>query len=321
MIVVTGAAGFIGSNIVHGLNDRGEGDVLAVDDLGDGRKFDNLSGCELLDYLDKDDFLAALDAAPAWLRQVRAVLHQGACTRTTEWDGRFMMRSNYEYSKQLLQASEEHGWQLIYASSAAVYGQGERFAEDPGEERPANVYAFSKWMFDQYVRRHLAAPGRPGQLAGLRYFNVYGPGEHHKGDMASIVWQLHQQLERSGELRLFEGSGGYGPGEQRRDFVHVDDVVAVNLWMLEHPGVSGIFNVGTGASRSFNAAAAAVIAWHGRGRIVYVPFPQGLAAAYQNFTEADLTRLRACGFAGGFVELEEGVARYLDRVGGRTTRG
>jgi len=309
VIVVTGGAGFIGSNLVHALVARGEA-VRVVDDLEDGHKFTNLAGADIADYEDMHDFYRALEAGGGALDGVSAVFHQGACSDTTEWDGRYVMRVNYRHSRTLLDACLERRIPLVYASSAAVYGAGDRFAERPEHERPINVYGWSKQLFDRHASRHPAA-GR-SQVVGLRYFNVYGPREDHKGRMASVARHLHRQVGEDGEARLFRGSGGYADGEQRRDFVHVDDVVAVNLWCLDHPECSGVYNVGTGRSRSFNDLANAVIRWHGRGRIRYVPFPEDLEGHYQSFTEADLTALRGAGCDLDFVDVEAGVARYLD---------
>lgn len=308
MIIVTGGAGFIGSNLIRGLNERGEDDVLLVDDFTDGHKFSNVVDCELADVLDRDDFLARIRADQDF-GAVRAVFHQGACSTTTEWNGRYMLDNNYAYSKALLEWCQSSSVPLLYASSAAVYGAGRCFREAPECERPLNVYGYSKLLFDRYVRR--CRPDR-AQVAGLRYFNVYGPREQHKGTMASTVFHFDRQLRADGEVRLFAGSDGYGDGEQRRDFIHVDDAVAVNLWLLEHPSASGIFNVGTGRSQSFNEVGRAVIGWHGRGEIRYVPFPDPLRGSYQSFTEADLGRLRAAGYEGGFLSVQEGVRRYLD---------
>ena len=311
MYVVTGGAGFIGSNIVKGLNQRGVRDIVVVDDLTDGKKFANLVGCDIADYLDKDDFRARIRNGSSF-GGVTAVFHQGACAVTTEWNGRYMMDNNYEYSKELLAYCNRNGAPFIYASSAAVYGIDREARDDSGAERPVNVYGYSKWLFDQYVTS--AAPRLSVQVVGLRYFNVYGPGEAHKGSMASVVWHAHKQIAQTGEVKLFAGSHGYGDGEQRRDFVHVADVVGVNLWFLDHPEARGIFNVGTGRSRSFNDLARAVIAWHGRGEIRYIPFPDHLKDSYQSFTEARLDRLRSVGCDLEFRELEDGVALYLDRI-------
>jgi ADP-L-glycero-D-manno-heptose 6-epimerase len=312
MIVVTGGAGFIGSNLVRGLNRRGVRDLVVVDDLTDGRKFANLVDCDIADYWDKTVLLERLRSGA--LERPDAVFHQGACAVTTEWDGRYMMETNYRYSVELLEYCLARGVPLIYASSAAVYGASTVFKEnDRAAERPLNVYGYSKLLFDRYVLRRSSDAG--SQVAGLRYFNVYGPGEAHKGSMASVAWHLHGQVAEGGDARLFEGSGGYGAGEQRRDFVYVDDVVAVNLWLLDHRRVSGIFNVGTGASSTFNEVARAVVAWHGRGAIRYIPFPEDLKSRYQSFTEADIGALRAAGYDAPFRDVRSGIKAYLDTVG------
>ena len=314
MIVVTGGAGFIGSNLVHGLNAAGRRDILVVDDLTDGNKFRNLAAADFSDYLDKEEFGHLLDSNAAALDGVTAVLHQGACTDTTERDGRYMMDANYRWSKRLLHYCLARRLPFIYASSGAVYGSGDDFSEAGANLRPVNVYGWSKYLFDRYVRARLPACASP--VAGLRYFNVYGPGEAHKGAMASVIRHFNRQLLEDGEVRLFRGSGGYADGEQRRDFIHVDDVVRVNLWLLAQGDRSGIFNVGTGVDRSFNDVAGAVIGWHGRGRIRYIDFPDNLRGSYQSFTRADTRALRQAGYEAGFLTLEEGVARYLDRLNG-----
>ena len=308
MIVVTGAAGFIGSNLVAGLNRKGHTDLVAVDDLTDGTKFRNLADLAIADYQDKDEFLAAVEEE-GLPKGVTAVFHQGACSNTTEWNGEFMMEVNYRYSKVLLQACQEARVPFIYASSASVYGMGPKFQEEHAVEKPLNLYAYSKVLFDQYVRR-IKKP--TAQIVGLRYFNVYGPREQHKGPMASTAFHFNNQVEADGECRLFEGSDGYADGEQRRDFVFVEDVVEMNLWFLEHGNVSGIFNAGSGRAQSFNDVAKAVIAWHGKGKIKYIPFPENLKGRYQSFTQADLTRLRAAGYDKPFLTVEQGVKKYLD---------
>ncbi len=323
MIVVTGGAGFIGSNLVRELGRRGYDDVVVVDDLTDGRKFANLVDCRVADYFDRTEFLERL--RDGQLGDVDAIFHQGACAVTTEWDGRYMMETNYRYSVDLLEHCLAERIPLIYASSAAVYGASTRFKESDSEaERPLNVYGYSKLLFDSYVRRRLApkrgrrraAKGRP-PVAGLRYFNVYGPGEAHKGAMASVAFHLNAQVAAGGEARLFEGSGGYAAGEQRRDFVHVGDVVDVNIWCYERR-VTGIFNVGTGASATFNDVANAIIAWHGKGVVRYIPFPDELKSRYQSFTEADITALRAAGYARRFRDVSTGIKDYLDALGPRS---
>lgn len=310
MIIVTGGAGFIGSNIVKALNERARDDVLVVDDLQDGKKFRNIADCEITDYWDKDDFIAFLQAGKNFPVAVDAIFHQGACSTTTEWDGKFMMRNNFEYSKVLLHYCLQHKIPYLYASSASVYGAGPNFKEDRQYEEPLNVYGYSKFLFDQYVRRLL--PQAESQVVGFRYFNVYGPREQHKGSMASVAFHLHNQLLAGDEtVRLFAGSDGYGNGEQRRDFIYVGDVVDVNLWCLDNPGCSGIFNLGTGSSQTFNDVANAVIAFHNRGRIEYIPFPDHLQGSYQSFTEADMGALREAGYSAEFKSVEEGVQAYL----------
>jgi ADP-L-glycero-D-manno-heptose 6-epimerase len=312
MLIVTGGAGFIGSNLVRRLIGRGYDDVVVVDDLKDGHKFVNIGDLDIADYLDKDEFLERL-ADPGFARGLKGVLHQGACSETTEWDGRYMMRNNYGYSQALLHHCLEHAVPYIYASSAAVYGASTTFTEEPANETPLNVYGYSKLQFDRYVRR--VVPADASQVVGLRYFNVYGPREQHKGSMASVAFHFNNQLIADGELRLFSGSGGYADGEQRRDFVYVDDCCDVNIWFLEHPEASGIFNTGTGRAQTFNDVANAVIAHHGHGAIRYVPFPEHLKGAYQSYTQADLTALRGSGCDVEFRPVEDGVPAYLAQLG------
>ncbi|SHH73660.1 ADP-glyceromanno-heptose 6-epimerase [Ferrimonas marina] len=307
MIVVTGAAGFIGSNLVKALNAMGRTDIIAVDDLSDGTKMFNLADCEIADYLDKDLFLAQIQGGE-FDGQLEVIFHQGACSATTEWDGRFMMENNYEYSKELLHYCNRNRCQYIYASSASVYGGSDTFSEQREHEKPLNVYAYSKFLFDQYVRQN----DHRCQVAGLRYFNVYGPREQHKGGMASVAFHFNNQLKANGVCRLFEGVDGYEDGEQLRDFVFVEDVVKVNLWLWQNPEVSGIFNCGTGKAQSFNDVANAVIDYHKGGNVEYIPFPDKLKGAYQSYTQADLTQLRAAGYSEPFKSVEQAVPLYLD---------
>ena len=316
MIIVTGGAGFIGANIVAALNARVRSDILVVDNLTNGVKFKNLADCEIQDYMDKEDFLARVQAG-ADLGPVEAVFHEGACSSTTEWDGRYIMHNNYDYSKALLHYCLHRRVPYLYASSASVYGGGTVFREERAHEEPLNVYGYSKFLFDQYVRRLL--PKAESQVAGFRYFNVYGPREQHKGPMASVAFHFNNQILEAGEARLFQGCDGYGDGEQRRDFVYVGDAVDVNLWFMDHPDRSGIFNLGTGRSQTFNDVARAVIDWHGRGQIRYIPFPEHLVGRYQSFTQADIGALRAAGYEAEFKTVEEGVAAYMETLnpGGR----
>lgn len=313
MIIITGAAGFIGSNLVHALSLNGD-DVMAVDDLTRGEKFINLVGAGIRDYLDKRDFLEALRADALPSKGVDAVFHQGACTVTTEWDGRYMMDNNYQYSKALLAWCDRHRVPFIYASSASVYGLGPEFHEN-APTRPLNVYGYSKLLFDQHWLSRERGWRCP--VVGLRYFNVYGPRERHKGPMASVALHLHDQLRRDGRLRLFEGYDGYGDGEQARDFIHVDDVVRVNLWFAEQPNSSGIYNLGTGRARTFNDLAGAILRHFRRGEIEYIPFPDHLKGRYQSFTQADISALRAAGYERDFISLEDGVASYMSWLSGQ----
>lgn len=321
LTVVTGAAGFIGSRLVAALNRAGIGEILAVDDLAEGSNARNLFALEIEDYMDKREFLARVSSG-AFDGAVEAVLHQGACTDTAETNGQYMMENNYAYSKVLLDWCQDEEVPMIYASSASVYGAGRESAETRESEKPINVYAYSKYLFDRYARRRIESRG--AQIAGLRYFNVYGPNEAHKKrtKMHSIALQAFEQLGARGYVELFAGCDGFGDGEQRRDFIHVDDAVAVNLWLLANRDVSGIFNCGTGQAHSFNELAAAVInAVNGsdlsieelrqKGMIRYIPFPPALAGKYQSYTEADLARLREAGYTGAFRPVAQGVADYV----------
>jgi len=312
MIIVTGGAGFIGSNIVRTLNQRGHTAIIVVDDLTNGHQYKNLMDCQIADYLDKADFLQKIQKGEIFTTGIQGVFHEGACSTTTEWDGQYMMKNNYEYSKTLLHYCLQWKIPFLYASSAAIYGGNTTFKETPENEAPLNVYGYSKLLFDQYVRRIIRTAN--SQVVGFRYFNVYGPHEQHKGTMASMAYHLHHQLKKDGVLKLFVGCDGYSDGEQRRDFVFIQDIVDVNLWFWEHNGSSGIYNVGTGQSQSFNDVARAVIAWHGRGEIQYVPFPEHLKEHYQSFTEADISALRVVGYNAKFHSVEEGVKAYLDAL-------
>lgn len=321
-VVVTGAAGMIGSNIVQGLNAIGIDDVIAVDNLTNGAKYRNLLGTKISDYFDKTDFYARF--ARREFGKVDAVLHEGACSDTMQHDGRYMLDTNYRCSKDLLDACQAQGTRLLYASSAATYGGSASFREEPQFEQPLNVYGYSKLLFDNVVRRML--PASKSQVVGFRYFNVYGPREQHKGRMASVAFHHFNQFREHGKVKLFGEYGGYGPGMQSRDFVYVDDVVAVNLWFLQNPGKSGIFNLGTGRAQPFNdVAVAAVNAARtlkgesalplaelvSRGLVEYIPFPEALVGKYQCFTQADLTGLRSSGCDHAFADVATGVQRYV----------
>jgi ADP-L-glycero-D-manno-heptose 6-epimerase len=323
-LIVTGAAGFIGSNLVRALNARGVTDIVAVDNLSRADKVANLGDLEIADFIDKVEFIDRIRGGFAG--EFTAVLHQGACSDTMETDGRYMMENNYRYSLDLLDWCQQRQVAFIYASSASVYGAGRVFSESREHEAPLNVYGYSKFLFDQVVRKRL--PGAASQVAGFRYFNVYGQRETHKGRMASVAFHFFNQYRSTGKVKLFEGSAGYGPGEQVRDFVSVEDVVAVNLFFLDRPKLSGVFNVGTGRAATFNDVARATInsirsargeremtlaELKAAGAIEYVPFPAQLVGKYQSYTQADMGRLRAAGYAAPFLTVEEGVGRYVAR--------
>ncbi|KND55999.1 ADP-L-glycero-D-manno-heptose-6-epimerase [Candidatus Paraburkholderia kirkii] len=321
-IIVTGAAGFIGSNIVKALNERGENRVIAADNLTRADKFKNLVDCEIDDYLDKTEFVERFKRGD--FGRVRAVFHEGACSDTMETDGRYMMDNNFRYSREVMDACLAQGAQFLYASSSATYGGSSRFVEEREYEKPLNVYGYSKFLFDQIVRQVL--PQAKSQIVGFRYFNVYGPRETHKGRMASVAFHNFNQFRLEGKVKLFGEYNGYAAGEQTRDFISVEDVVKVNLFFFDHPEKSGIFNLGTGRAQPFNDIASTVVnslrALNGeatlslaelvqRGLIKYIPFPDALRGKYQCFTHADQSRLRAAGYDAPFLTVQEGVDRYV----------
>ena len=329
-IVVTGAAGFIGSNLIRGLNNRGLSDIIAVDDLTQGDKFRNLADLQIADYVDADVFYNAFEADV--YGKVEAIFHEGACSDTMESNGKYMMQNNYATSVQLYQSCQKRGARLLYASSAATYGGSDTFREAPAFEHPLNVYGYSKLLFDQRMRRECGASferalaGLTRQVIGFRYFNVYGPHEQHKGRMASVAFHQFNQFRADGKVRLFGEYGGYAAGAQMRDFVFIDDVVAVNLWFFDHPEISGIFNLGTGRAQPFNDVASSVVnalrqssgqapltlaALVSEGLLEYIPFPDALRGKYQCYPQADLGALRATGCDHDFADVQTGVARYV----------
>jgi len=326
MIIVTGGAGFIGANIAKGLNDSGRDDVIVVDNLEKGEKFRNLVDLNIVDYIDKRAFIDMINGGE-FEGQVEAIFHLGACSDTMEYDGLYMMSNNYDYSKTLLHFCQQNKASFIYASSASVYGAGPVFRESPEFESPLNVYAYSKFQFDKYVRRMYGE--RTAQIVGLRYFNVYGDREQHKGRMASVAYHFTHQYRENGYVNLFEGVDGYENGAQLRDFVSVEDVVDLNLFLLANPDISGIYNVGTGQCQSFNDVAVATInrcraegdeqpldlqALQQNNLIRYIDFPEKLKGKYQSFTEADISALRTAGYTQKFLTVEEGVSRYVGRL-------
>ena len=325
-IIVTGAAGFIGSNIVKGLNARGISDIVAVDNLSNGQKFKNLADCDIAHYLDKHEFIRQVREHIFPFDDIEAVFHEGACSDTMNHDGKYMMDNNYQYTLDLLDWCQDERIPFLYASSAAVYGKGETFREERELEEPLNVYGYSKFLFDQVVRRRIEE-GLTAQVAGFRYFNVYGMREQHKGRMASVAFHHFNQYREQGYVNLFGGYDGYPEGGQSRDFVSVEDVVKVNLFFLDNPEKSGIFNLGTDRSQPFNDLAAATVnacrAAEGKDRlpleslvkhglIRYTEFPDALKGKYQSFTQADITRLRDAGYEEEFLTVEQGVDRYVD---------
>ena len=304
MIIVTGGAGFIGSNIVYGLNKAGYDDILIVDDLSDGHKARNMNALNFIDYVDKDFFINNLELFNE--KNIDAIFHEGACADTMEWNGKYMLENNYEYSKKLLRFAIKKGISFIYASSASVYGNGEKgFSEKLENENPLNVYAFSKYLFDQYVRKLKRVSSVSSQIVGLRYFNVYGQQENHKGRMASTAYHFFHQLKEEGKAKLFEGSENF-----IRDFIYVDDVVDVNLFFFMHKEKNGIFNCGTGKAESFIEIAKTLIELEGKGALETIPFPEKLKGKYQKFTQADLENLRKIGYKKEFLSVKEGVKKY-----------
>jgi ADP-L-glycero-D-manno-heptose 6-epimerase len=320
MYIVTGGAGFIGSNLVHELNAHGISDILIVDNFANARKFQNLHGARYVDYLDKREFRRAIRENSLGINKIEAILHQGACSNTLEDDGVYMMDNNFEYTKEVLKVAIDKAAPLVFASTAAVYGLSGpgRFTLTLENERPLNIYGFSKLAFDHYFRRQLELDQVPITAVGLRYFNVYGPREQHKGRMASVIHHFTKQMKDLGKVRLFGGTGGYGDGEQRRDFVYVRDLCRLNMFFAQigpyapKPGETrktyrGLANAGSGLARTFNDVAKALMSVHGECPIEYIPFPADLEGRYQHYTEADLTALRNLVDTGPMTSLEEGI--------------
>lgn len=309
MIIVTGGAGFIGSNIVKALNERGRSDILIVDNLGKGEKYKNLIGLKFYDYIHRDDFLRMIIDGEFDDYGIEVIFHEGACSDTMEYDVNYMIKTNYEYSRELFNFCADNEVDFIYASSASTYGDGENgFREIPTCENALNPYAFSKLLFDRYVRENLQ--DIENKVIGLRYFNVFGPQEFHKGRMASIAYQMYKQIKSSGVIKLFKGTDGYKDGEQCRDFIYVKDVAKVNLWCFENEIANGVYNCGTGNATTFNALAQAVISALGKGEIEYIDFPKELEGKYQSFTQADTRKILNAGYDEGFTNINDAVKDY-----------
>jgi ADP-L-glycero-D-manno-heptose 6-epimerase len=312
MIMVTGGAGFIGSAFIWKLNSLGIEDILVVDELGESDKWRNLVNRKYAEYLHKDDFLRMVenDAVPF---EISAVIHMGACSSTTERDADYLMENNYRYSCRLATWALQRQIRFIYASSAATYGDGSGGFSDDDEVsrtlRPINIYGYSKQRFDLWVLRR----GLETKIAGLKFFNVFGPNEYHKGDMTSVVYKAFRQIEQTGKVRLFKSARPeYGDGGQMRDFVYVKDCTEVLHWLLEHGEVNGIFNLGTGRSRTWNDLIRAVFMALGRDpEIEYIDMPPELRHQYQYFTEAKMDKLRSRGCSAAYGSLEETVRDYV----------
>jgi ADP-L-glycero-D-manno-heptose 6-epimerase len=314
MIVVTGGAGFIGSAFVWKLNQEGIDDIVIVDRLGASDKWKNLVSLRFVDYLHKDDFLRMI-RADAFPYEARAVIHMGACSSTTERDADYLWQNNYAYSCRVAEWALEKRLRLIYASSAATYGDGTRGFSDDDEItrslRPINMYGYSKQAFDLWVLKR----GLEKKVAGIKFFNVFGPNEYHKGDMRSVVHKAFGQILETGRVRLFKSyRSQYRDGGQMRDFIYIKDCVDAIWWLLQHPEANGIFNLGTGRARSWNDLIHAVFAAMGIEPIVeYIDMPPALEKQYQYFTEAEMTKLRGVGFTAPFRQLEDAVRDYITR--------
>ena len=308
MIIVTGSNGFIGSNLIKTLNSLGFKNILAVDDSTLENQI-NISDCDVEDSISIKEFSKKLNKGTLQ-KKVDYIFHQGACSDTTEWDCDFLLKNNFYFSKDILEFCLQNTIPLVYASSASVYGNEGNFKEERENERPINLYAYSKYIFDQLVRSNLNKLS--SQVVGLRYFNVYGPRESHKKNMASVAFHMHQQLSKGKDIELFGEYDGFKAGKQSRDFIYVDDVIDVNIWFMRNQNASGIFNVGTGKSQTFDEVADAVIKWNKKGKISYIPFPENLKGSYQSYTQADISKLRECGYEKPFRDVQSGVKSYLD---------
>lgn len=309
--IVTGAAGFIGRNLAAALNSRGWDDLLLVDSLGSDEKWRNLVGLRFEDIIEPTEFLERIDRNG--FDDIDAVLHMGACSSTTESDADFLLRNNYRYTRTLCEWCLQRDIRFIYASSAATYGDGSQGYTDNDAAlrtlRPMNMYGYSKHMFDLWAQKHSLFD----RIAGLKYFNVFGPYEEHKGDMRSMISKAHQQIRKSGNIQLFKSyRPEYADGEQMRDFIYVNDAVAVTLYFLDNRNRSGLFNCGTGKARSWNDLAQSVFSsMNVPSRIGYIEMPPAIQRKYQYFTQASMEKLRAAGYTRPFTDLEDAVGDYV----------
>lgn len=309
-IIVTGGAGFIGSNVVKRLNELGVDRIFIVDNLNTSEKWKNLVDLTFEDYIHKDEFIEKIDDFKI---STRAIIHLGARSSTTEKDVDFLMKNNYEYTKKLATWSIRNNVRFIYASSAATYGDGSKGFNDEHslipQLKPLNAYAYSKQIFDLWALKN----GVLDKIVGLKYFNVYGPGEAHKGDMRSMVLKAYEQIKRDGKIRLFKSyNPAYRDGEQMRDFIYVKDAVEMTLFFLERTEINGIFNIGTGIPRSWNDLAKAVFSSLGiTPKIEYIDMPEDIKGKYQYFTKADMGKLKKAGYDKPTFSLEKGVEDYI----------
>lgn len=305
MIIVTGGAGFIGRNLIARLNKIHKKNILVVDNLRNGKKYKNLIGLNILDYVDKTSFINKL-LTGSYINKIKSIFHQGACTNTCEWNGKYMMDNNYQYSKDLFNYCVQHTIPFIYASSAAIYGKRMHtpYNNNNQPEKPVNIYSYSKYLFDQYVQKKLIHI--KSQVCGLRYFNVYGPYESHKNNMASIIYKIYEKITDNKKPILFIGSKNF-----KRDFIHVDDIIDINLWIWKN-NISGIYDCGTGTPNSFESVANIVLKFFNKKIVQYVPMPHSLKNCYQIFTTANTLQLKKIGYNHSFIKINDGINRYLN---------
>lgn len=306
MIIVTGGAGFIGRNLIAGLNKIHQTDIVVVDNLKNGKKYENLVGLHISDYIDKSDFIKHLYTNTSYIKNIETVFHEGACSDTTEWNGKYLMHNNYQYSKELVTYCVQYSIPFIYASSAAVYGKNTDIFHKTNNkyEKPINIYGYSKFLFDQYIYKIMQQS--TSQICGLRYFNVYGPYETHKKNMASIIFNIYNQITQKKNPTLFIGSKHF-----KRDFIYIDDIININLWIWLN-NISGIFDCGTGIATSFESIANIILNFFNNKNIQHIPMPSDLQKHYQTFTKANSLQLQKIGYPHKFTEINDGIHKYLN---------